>query len=281
MEEPTKDEWTTGTIEMSVGGIPLKMELTVPKTPVKPDRMLPVFQYVANAFVDVSAQAAEAEGKTISCKAGCGACCSQAVPIAETEVYNIARVVDEMPEPRRTAIKERFADAVRHFEEKDWFGRMKRAVSKAGAVSRDAVMEEVQTLALEYFHDNIPCPFLDAGSCSIHPDRPIACREYLVTSPAENCSDPTAATIDKVHMFVKTSDAVRTIGRTENFRQIGFVPLIKALELAEKYPESFTEKRGDGWVAELFSQLTRPQIPKEGVEPKARKLGKRRAKKRN
>lgn len=281
MEEPITDEWTTGTIEMTVGGIPLKMELTVPKTPVKPHRMLPIFQYAANAFVDISSQAAEAQGKSISCKAGCGACCSQAVPIAEIEVYNIARVVEEMPEPRRTAVKERFADAVRHFEKKDWFGRMKQAAAKAGTVSRDEVMVEVQTLALEYFHDNIPCPFLEAGSCSIHPDRPIACREYLVTSPAENCSNPTAGTIDKVQMLVKTSDAVKTVGRTERFRQMGFIPLIRALEIAETYPESFAEKRGERWVTDLFSQLTRSQIPKKGVKPKPRPLGKRRTKKRN
>jgi Fe-S-cluster containining protein len=280
MEDPITDEWTTGTIEMTVGGIPIKMELTVPKTPVKPHRMLPIFQYAANAFVDISAQSAEAQGKTISCKAGCGACCSQAVPIAETEVYNIARVVEDLPEPRRTAVKERFAEAVRHFEERDWFGRMKATGEKAGTVPRDEVIEEIQALGLEYFHENIPCPFLEAGSCSIHPDRPIACREYLVTSPAENCSDPTAGTIDKVHLFVKTSDAVRTIGRTERFRQMGFIPLIKALELAGSYPESFVEKRGERWVTDLFAQLTRSEIPKKGVKPKARPLGKRRMKKR-
>src|SRR5690606_15340022 len=223
MDEPITDEWATGTIEMTVGGIPLKMELTVPKAPVKPNRMLPIFQYAANAFVDISSQSAEAQGKSISCKAGCGACCSQAVPIAEIEVYNIAEVVEKLPEPRRTAVKQRFADAVRHFEEKDWFGRMKQAAAKAGTVSRDEVMEEVQTLALEYFYYNLRGPFLEAGSCSIQPDRPIACREYLVTSPAENCSDPTDGTIDKVHLFVKTSDAVRTIGRTDKFRKMGFI----------------------------------------------------------
>ena len=36
----------------------------------------------------------------------------------------------------------------------------------------------------------MPCPFLEDESCSIHPERPLVCREYLVTSPAELCAGP-------------------------------------------------------------------------------------------
>ena len=37
----------------------------------------------------------------------------------------------------------------------------------------------------------VPCPFLEDESCSIHPERPLVCREYLVTSPAALCAGPT------------------------------------------------------------------------------------------
>ena len=50
--------------------------------------------------------------------------------------------------------------------------------------------EERTELAYEYFKHGIACPFLEDESCSIHPDRPMACREYLVSSPAENCRAP-------------------------------------------------------------------------------------------
>ncbi len=280
MTDPITNEWTTGTIEMSISGVPVKMELTVPATRVKPNRMLPIFQQMTNAFVDVSTKRVEAEGKSISCKAGCGACCSQPVPIAETEVYHIAEVVDELPEPRRTEIKQRFADAVDHFTKLDWFNRMKQTADRAATEPREQVVEAIQQTALQYFNENIPCPFLDDGSCSIHPVRPIACREYLVTSPAENCSNPTASTVDKIDLFIKASDSVRTVGRTETFRKMGFIPLIKALDLAVEYPESFVEKKGERWVADFFEQLTKSEIPKKGVKPKSRSLGKRRTKRR-
>jgi Fe-S-cluster containining protein len=33
----------------------------------------------------------------------------------------------------------------------------------------------------------IPCPFLSEGVCRIYEQRPLACREYFVTSPPEWC----------------------------------------------------------------------------------------------
>ena len=41
----------------------------------------------------------------------------------------------------------------------------------------------MRILGREYFQLGIPCPFLEEESCSIYHDRPITCREYLVTSP--------------------------------------------------------------------------------------------------
>jgi hypothetical protein len=50
-------------------------------------------------------------------------------------------------------------------------------------------------LGLDYFALGIPCPFLEDESCSIYADRPLACREYLVSSEPANCSRPEAAAV--------------------------------------------------------------------------------------
>ena len=52
------------------------------------------------------------------------------------------------------------------------------------------------------------CPFLEEESCSIHPDRPLVCREYLVTSPAELCAGPTQEGVTPVAV-PKVSPAAR------------------------------------------------------------------------
>ncbi len=59
-----------------------------------------------------------------------------------------------------------------------------------------------------YFALGVPCPFLEDESCSIHPERPLVCREYLVTSPAELCAGPeqegvTPVPVPKVSMAAR------------------------------------------------------------------------------
>jgi len=260
----SENDWVTGKVSFTVEGRPLEMQMTVPAKPVKPHRMLPIFQQMANAFVDVGVEVVEAEGKKISCKAGCGACCRQAVPIAETEIYQIAELVEAMDEPRRGEIKRRFAMAVEHFQKLNWFERMRELVESSKTRTREEATKELEKVAMQYFYEGIPCPFLENESCSIHDARPLSCREYLVTSPAENCSNPSADTINKIDLLMKPSRALRQFARTQNFVELGFLPLIRALELAEKSPENFVEKTGERWMADFFQHLTRSEIPKNG-----------------
>src|SRR5215468_1674945 len=110
------NEWVTGEVVLSIGGEPLKMSMTVPAAPVKPHRMLPVFQKMTNSFVEISALDAGAHGETISCRTGCAACCRYPVPVSEIEIYYFAELVESMPEPRRSEVKERFGKAVEHFK---------------------------------------------------------------------------------------------------------------------------------------------------------------------
>jgi len=255
------EEWVTGRVVVALKGIPMQMQLTVPAKPVKPQRMLPVFQKMSNSFVGMSVDAMDKIGEKISCKAGCSACCSHPVPVAEVEVYQIAELVESMPEPRRTEIKKRFSDAVEHFRSIGWFERVKKLGDLSVPENPDLVGQELIDAALEYFYQGVPCPFLEDNSCSIHESRPLICREYLVTSPAENCSHPTAATIKKVPTPVKLSRSLDRVGSTGNFSDVGVLPLIRALELAKEFPEQFPEKTGQAWAAEFFEHLTKSEIP--------------------
>jgi Fe-S-cluster containining protein len=241
------DEWTTGSVTLSIGGEPVEMEFTVPAFPIKPGRMLPIFQGMASSFVEIGENAAMARGEVISCAKGCGACCRQPVPISEVEAFQIAELVESLPEPRRTIVKQRFKDACDHFHETEWFERM----DSFQALSYD----ERQRVAMEYFYDQIPCPFLEDESCSIHPYRPLVCREYLVTSPAENCSNPTAQNIAPVKLLFKLGETLRKMRVKDAESAPVFVPLVRSLEWAETHPDNFSEKPGKEWLGEFFKDL--------------------------
>lgn len=254
-------EWVTGNVVLRIAGRPLELQMTVPANPVKPHRMLPVFQQMTNQFVAMSVDAAASEGKQISCKAGCGACCRQPVPVAEIEMYRIAELVESLPEPRRSEVRQRFADAVEHFETMGWFSRMQECGQLAKTEPPDEVMKKVQEAVMDYFHEGIPCPFLENESCSIHESRPVACREYLVTSPAENCAEPTAATIEKLDLAVKPSVTLRFLGASGNFADLGLLTLIRSLELTARFPENLEQRTGEAWMADFFGRLVQADHP--------------------
>lgn len=249
------DEWVTGNVRLSLGGEPLDLQMTVPAKAVKPQRMLPIFEQMTNSFVGMSENAVENAGGKISCRKGCAACCRQAIPLAEIEAYKIAEMIEDLPDPRRAEMESRFERAWQHFYEIGWFERLDNCF--------DATHEEREAIILEYYNEQVACPFLEDECCSIHETRPLACREYLVTSPPENCWAPSAETVRMVELPIKPSETVRQISNSENLnRAVNFVPLVLALEWARRHADEFAEKTGEQWMASFFTNLTKSEIPK-------------------
>jgi Fe-S-cluster containining protein len=100
----------------------------------------------------------------------------------------------------------------------------------------------------------VACPFLEDESCSIHPDRPIACREYLVTSPAENCARPSAETVRMVPLAGTASNAIAHLGEEPPAR-VRWVPLVLALEWAEAHPDEGPARPAPEILQEFFARL--------------------------
>lgn len=172
----------TATLRLSVGDLRLAHPITVPAGTVPATAVVPALQGLVNAAVAAAEEQIKRAGKTISCRKGCGACCRQLVPISHTEGERLLAVIDTLPGSRRAAVKARFDEA-------------SAALARAGL--RDVLLDPARRagktdreLSVAYFALGIPCPFLEEESCSIHPERPLVCREYLVTSPAELCSGP-------------------------------------------------------------------------------------------
>lgn len=249
-----KDEWKTINARISIKGHPLDLQMTVPDKPVTARKMLPIFRQMANSFVQIGVDAVEANGEQVSCKAGCGACCRQPVPISESEVYQIAEMVEEMPEERRRKIKEKFRKGCQHLAQIGWFQKLEGTVTASSEI-RQRVLDE-------YFRQGIPCPFLEDESCSIYEERPLVCREYLVTTPAENCRTPTPDSIRTIAVPIKPSAAVCSISKGENLNAgINFVPLILALDWAENFPEKAEERMGEQWMKDFFKSITGKEVP--------------------
>jgi len=122
--------------------------------------------------------------------------------------------------------------------------------------------DERNKLIEDYFREDIPCPFLVNESCSIHKNRPLSCREYLVTSPAKCCADPAAGNIQMVNLPVKPWKTFCALTKSKNLNPaVNFVPLILSLVWVKLHDENEDEKPGEEWMADFFRELSHGEIP--------------------
>lgn len=236
------------TLGLTIAGTRVEVRLPAPDRPAGREAILPAFWVLAEAVGAIGEEAARREGRSISCRAGCGACCRQVVPIAPTEARFLRAYVDSLPEPKRAEVRDRFAAALRRLNEAGLLETLRRP--------QQLTKDERRRLGLAYFRLGIPCPFLEAESCSIHPVRPLSCREYLVASPARHCADPSPEAIDPVDLPVRLSGVLSRFGGGEQPDPTTWVPLVLALEWAESHPDPVPDRPGLEWLAALVKGLT-------------------------
>jgi len=247
-EEPVDDELAIVAVNLKLGNKALSAEIAVPAGPTRLRDLLPIVQGISEAIADSSVAAEEAQGRSVSCKKGCAACCRQLVAITEVEARRIHDLVESLPEPNRAHVRARFSEARRRLDEAGLLDEL---------LERETWdMDRHGAIVNRYFRQGIACPFLEEELCSIYADRPITCREYLVTSPAENCASVERNGIARIPMpvFVWTALAhFDELGPDAKF--IRWVPLVIAPEWADSHPDESTPRPGPEWIRELFEQM--------------------------
>lgn len=223
---------STATLRLSVGDLRVVHPIAVPSGPVEAAEIVPALQGLVNAVVE----AAEA-GKTVSCRKGCGACCRQLVPVSRSEGERLLKVVDTLPAERREALTARFAAA-------------ETAIESAGLDRRQGRSD--RELSAAYFALGQPCPFLEDESCSIHAERPLICREYLVTSPAGLCAGPSQEGVTPLAV-PKVSLAARGLQDEAD----DWFPLALLMAWSRTRPRPGTRRSGPEWVQRFLRQLGR------------------------
>lgn len=219
---------------------------------------MPTLRELCNQVVEGVEQIAQENGHEISCRKGCAACCRQYVPISPAEARMLVELMEEMPESRRSIIKQRFEEAAHRFKQSD-------VMESAMNYNRLPEAERLK-MAKDYFRLGIACPFLENESCSIYLDRPLICREYLVISSPKHCATLDGEHIKRLKLPVSVAE---TFSNMEGARRKGVnpcIPLIMAPEWTADHPEDCEYLPGPKWVQHIFEDLSGAKIPEPELE---------------
>ena len=265
----TEQPQETVSVDFTVGIGDGKFAATavVPAGQTNLTQILPVIQALDDSLIaGVASQLAEA-GRKISCKAGCGACCRQMVPISIFEAEALAAWIRTLPEARRQELAGRFHQALLKLSAAGLIDRM---------VNEDWLAEtaSARQLALEYFYQRVPCPFLEDESCSIYPIRPLVCREYLVSSPPEYCSDPATMQTVPVRLPLNFSRVINIIGAQLEQSIRCWIPLLFlfAWMKGDAHPGDRIAGTGPEVLHEFLKRISLAHLPSENAGPSAEDL---------
>jgi Fe-S-cluster containining protein len=258
MDEQPSAQQETVSVEftLAIGEGHISATAVVPAGQTNLTKILPVIQAFDDSLIATVASQAAGDGHPVSCKAGCGACCRQMVPISIFEAEALAEWIHSLPESQQQQLAQRFHQTLLSFAATGLLDRMVEMSKEDWRVEN----EVNQRLMRDYFYTRIPCPFLQDESCSIHPIRPLVCREYIVVSPAEHCVDPAIHPVLAPHQPLKLFPILNEMGAKLEHDTRGWIPLVFlfAWMKAGAHPGEAVSGTGPELLYEFVRRITPP-----------------------
>lgn len=157
---------------------------------VKDDRIrladiVPLARVISSMITDIACEKERQDGATIPCDKGCSTCCNYLVPLAVPEVFRLFEEIRGMSLVRQLLIERECVKAAQQI-----LGERPPAsfADLAATDTAESTAELLCTASNCYADFELSCPFLYESVCTIYENRPMACREYVVTGCAQGCS---------------------------------------------------------------------------------------------
>ncbi len=229
MEHERPVERLDVSIKTPAGPVTATVELPPGFVPVT--QIVPLMRKLGEQAQAMEQQRAVASGRTISCAKGCAACCRMLVPVSPPEAFALRAMVAGLPAERRQAHLRSVADALAKLDRVGLLARLRHLAD----TDRPMTDEEMEPINRAYFALKLPCPFLENEMCSIYEDRPAACRELLVTSPAEWCQDMVNKPVRALPVPLRVGPILGLLWSSLTGETPRLIPLPLALEWADRH----------------------------------------------
>jgi len=209
----------------------LTMPVEVPTGFVPVTTIVPLMRRLSQQAQALEERKSVAAGHPISCRMGCAACCRMLVPVSAPEAFALKDMILALPDARRARMMTKLSETRARVEQAGLLARL----TDVAETTQPLIDEEMEPLNREYYALRMPCPFLENETCSIYEDRPAACRELLVTTPAELCQDMVKNQVQALPVPVRISTVLGALWSELVGGPARLIPLPIALDWAERH----------------------------------------------
>lgn len=171
----------TFTLELDILGKPACLYINVAHAQARLSEMAPLARVISTKLALATLERLRESGKSVPCCKGCSACCSYLIPLSVPEAFCMTEELSAMPPEEGRTLLQSSLDTARTILE-----RMPKDFNKDESATDSGIRSS--QLGDWYAGLRLHCPFLSDNLCVMYDQRPIACREHVVTGPATSCN---------------------------------------------------------------------------------------------
>jgi len=215
--------------DLDILGRRLPLAISYAQGPVTLADLVPMARTLSDVLTGQLRVTLDGFDRSASCRQGCAHCCYYLVPVSPAEAFHLEREMRTLPPPQQRAIVGVFRMAGRRL-----LKRLPEYQAERSDTHRSA--ERLQRLSDWYASLHLACPFLMNNLCAIYNLRPLACREYWVTSDPDCCRIDSKTPPTLAPLPVRIAEVLTNVcGEMEGESESVLLPV--ALPFAESQPD--------------------------------------------
>ena len=244
--EPPPDGWQVFSADAGLAGQTGPLRLAVADCRAGLGDLVTLACAIADELVEGVRLRAQAAGRGPSCRKGCSACCGYLVPVSIPEALHLAGEIDRLPEPRRSRTVRKMQAAAEKI-----IAAGPPAMPEPSPARPDVRAAEGAMAAGDWYSTiDLLCPLLEDDLCTMYPARPIACREYMVASPARFCRGKKPDFVEAIPVPVSLTEALGQLAAELECTEVQALPL----PLAPAFARSWKERARRAWPMPMLAQ---------------------------
>lgn len=141
--------------------------------------IVPLARALSSRLAIIMLEHLHQDQETVACCKYCSACCKYLIPLSIPEAFRLNDEIMAMPEQFRQQYTQSFVDAAEKI--------LRREDKSLDPDDSSTKQSEIDEISKWYSKLELSCPMLFDDLCTLYDQRPLACREHIVTGSSELC----------------------------------------------------------------------------------------------
>lgn len=180
--EETKNSYRSEIVELEIEipGEVVYFRIGIEDKQARLSDIVQLARTISNKLVLTVLDGVSKNGQSITCCKGCSACCSYLIPLSVPEAFRLREELLSLPANKSNQILNSCFDTAERILDN-------RPPTLSLKNSPKSAQSQTGLISKWYSGLKLACPFLSDGLCMLYEQRPLACREHIVSGSAILC----------------------------------------------------------------------------------------------